>query len=128
MCRGRRPDPSVLRDFAVTGFVSSLPKISSEPVESSSSNATVERRHLVDALAHERNVLRTMIDLIPAFLYCKDAQSRFTACNKLVANRMGVEPSELIGKTDFDFFPQEMAASFFADEQALIQSGKPLID
>src|SRR3982751_186902 len=128
MCRGRCSDPSVLRVFAVTGFVSSLPKISSEPVESSSSNATVERRHLVDALAHERNVLRTMIDLIPAFLYCKDAQSRFTACNKLVANRMGVAPEDLIGKTDFDFFPQEMAEKFYNDEQALLKSGQPLMD
>src|SRR5262245_9546388 len=69
-----------------------------------------------------------MIDLIPAFIYCKDAQSRFTACNKLVANRMGVAPEELIGKTDLDFFPREMAEKFFADEQALLKSGKPLID
>jgi PAS domain S-box-containing protein len=87
-----------------------------------------ERRNLADALAHERNVLRTMIDLIPAFIYAKDAQSRFTACNKLVANRMGVDPEDLIGKTDFDFFPREMAEKFFADEQALIQSGEPLYD
>ena len=87
-----------------------------------------ERRNLADALAHERNVLRTMIDLIPAFIYAKDAQSRFTAANKLVANRMGVEPADLIGKTDFDFFPREHAEKFFADEQALIQSGVPLID
>jgi PAS domain S-box-containing protein len=69
-----------------------------------------------------------MIDLIPAFIYAKDAHSRFTACNKLVANRMGVEPADLIGKTDFDFFPREHAERFFADEQALIQSGVPLIN
>ncbi len=91
-------------------------------------SASAERRNLADALAHERNVLRTMIDLIPAFIYAKDAQSRFTASNKLVANRMGVEPDELLGKTDFDFFPREMAEKFFADEQALLKSGKPLID
>ena len=48
-----------------------------------------ERRNLVDALAHERNVLRTMIDLIPATIFAKDAQSRFTAANKLVAARLG---------------------------------------
>jgi two-component system, NtrC family, sensor kinase len=90
--------------------------------------ASTERRNLSDALAHERNVLRTMIDLMPAFIYAKDAHSRFTACNKLVANRMGVEPEELIGKSDFDFFPREMAEKFFNDEQAVIQSGKALID
>jgi PAS domain S-box-containing protein len=95
-----------------------------EPAESPSA----ERRNLADALAHERNVLRTMIDLIPAFIYAKDAQSRFTACNKLVANRMGVEPDQLIGKTDFDLFPREMAEKFYSDEQALLKSGQPLID
>jgi len=96
--------------------------------EPESATTGIERRNLADALAHERNVLRTMIDLIPAFIYAKDAQSRFTACNKLVANRMGVNPDELIGKTDFDFFPLEMAEKFFADEQALIRSGEALMD
>ena len=103
-----------------------------QPIELESdeerSGVSAERQNLADALAHERNVLRTMIDLIPAFIYCKDAQSRFTGCNKLVANRMGVTPDDLIGKTDFDFFPREMAEKFFSDEQALLKSGKPLID
>jgi PAS domain S-box-containing protein len=86
-----------------------------------------ERQNLADALAHERNVLRTMVDLIPAMIYAKDAQSRFTACNELVARRMGTSPAELIGKTDFDFFPREMAEKFFADEQALLASGQALM-
>ncbi len=107
--------------------MSSLPTLPLDDDECPTT-ASAERRNLADALAHERNVLRTMIDLIPAFIYCKDAQSRFTACNKLVANRMGVSPEDLIGKTDFDFFPREMAEKFFADEQALLKSGKPLID
>jgi len=108
--------------------VSRLPQ--QVPAESADADESpsAEHRNLADALAHERNVLRTMIDLIPAFIYAKDAHSRFTAANKLVAHRMGVEPSELIGKTDFDFFPREHAERFFADEQALIQSGVPLID
>jgi two-component system NtrC family sensor kinase len=107
--------------------VNTLPQLQPQP-EDEGESASAERRNLADALAHERNVLRTMIDLIPAFIYAKDAQSRFTAANKLVANRMGVEPADLIGKTDFDFFPREHAEKFFADEQALIQSGVPLID
>jgi PAS domain S-box-containing protein len=109
--------------------VSSLPKIPAESVpDCPSSNTSGERRSLQDALAHERNVLRTMIDLIPAFIYAKDAQSRFTACNKLVAARMGVTPESAVGKTDFDFFPREMAEKFFADEQALLASGQPLVN
>jgi PAS domain S-box-containing protein len=90
--------------------------------------ASGERQNLADALAHERNVLRTMIDLLPAFIYAKDAHSRFTACNELVAKRMGTTPELLVGKTDFDFFPREMAEKFFNDEQALIQSGEPMLN
>jgi two-component system, NtrC family, sensor kinase len=66
--------------------------------------------------------------MIPAYIYAKDAQSRFTAANKLVANRMGTIPEGLIGKTDFDFYPHDMAEKFFNDEQALLKSGKALID
>jgi PAS domain S-box-containing protein len=109
--------------------VSSLPeKIDQSDETHEGGTASGERQNLADALAHERNVLRTMIDLLPAFIYAKDAHSRFTACNELVARRMGTSPEELIGKTDFDFFPREMAEKFFADEQALIQSGEPLIN
>ncbi|HYJ40643.1 MAG TPA: ATP-binding protein [Steroidobacteraceae bacterium] len=108
--------------------MNSLPQPNPADSADSDDSPSAERRNLADALAHERNVLRTMIDLIPAFIYAKDAQSRFTAANKLVANRMGVEPADLIGKTDFDFFPREHAEKFFADEQALIRSGVPLID
>ena len=87
-----------------------------------------QRRALEAALERERILLRTMIELIPAILYAKDSQSRFIACNELVARGMGTTAAGLIGKTDFDFFPQEMAAGFFADEQAIIRTGEPLID
>jgi PAS domain S-box-containing protein len=96
--------------------------------EDESPTGSGSRQNLADALAHERKVLRTMIDLIPALIYAKDAQSRFTACNELVARRMGASPPQLIGKTDFDFFPREMAERFFADEQALLKSGEALIN
>jgi diguanylate cyclase (GGDEF)-like protein/PAS domain S-box-containing protein len=87
-----------------------------------------QRRELEAALERERILLRTMIELIPAILYAKDAQSRFIACNELVAQGMGTTAANLIGKTDFDFFPREMAEGFFADEQAILRTGQPLID
>lgn len=83
---------------------------------------------LEEALRHERSLLRAIIDSLPAAIYAKDAQSRFIACNALVAQCMGTTPAEAIGKTDFDFFPREMAEAFFADEQALIRSGQALIE
>src|SRR5688572_20727440 len=86
------------------------------------------RQDLATALAHERTLLRTMIDLIPAFIYAKDAGSRFIAMNAHLARNMGTTSSEAIGKTDFAFHKRELAEKFFADEQALIKSGKAIIE
>jgi diguanylate cyclase (GGDEF)-like protein/PAS domain S-box-containing protein len=83
---------------------------------------------LEEALRRERSLLRTVIDSIPALVYAKDNQSRFIACNLLAARGMGTTPAEAIGKTDFDFFPEEMASGFFLDEQTVIRTGQPLIE
>jgi len=86
------------------------------------------RQDLATALANERTLLRTMIDLIPAFIYAKDTSSRFIAMNAGLARNMGTDAAQAIGKTDFDFFAPELAQKFFADEQALLKSGTAILD
>ncbi len=73
----------------------------------------------------ERNLLRTLIDNMPDYIYVKDREGRFIVCNIAVAHQMGLaSEDELKGKTDFDFFPRELAAQYYAEEQAIIQAGK----
>jgi PAS domain S-box-containing protein len=67
------------------------------------------RQDLATALAHERTLLRTMIDLIPAFIYAKDTESRFIAMNAALARNMGTSSEHAIGRTDFDFHTPELA-------------------
>jgi PAS domain S-box-containing protein len=86
------------------------------------------RQDLAIALANERTLLRTMIDLIPAFIYAKDVDSRFIAMNAALARNMGTTSEQAIGKTDFDFHTPDLANKFFSDEQALIKSGAAIID
>ena len=90
--------------------------------------SVISELDLEEALRRERSLLRTVIDSIPALIYAKDLQSRFIACNVLAARGMGTTPDQAIGRTDFDFFPREMAEGFFRDEQAVIHSGIPLIE
>ena len=80
-------------------------------------------------LAEERRLLRNLIDNMPDYIYVKDSQSRFLVANSALAKMIGAKSSEyLLGKTDFDFFPKEIANSFYADEQAMIRTGEPLVD
>jgi len=78
-------------------------------------------------LDRERRVLRAVIDLLPDYIYVKDRQSRFLVDNLAVATNLGCQPADIIGKTDFDFFPQDLAQQFFDDEQRVIATGEPLI-
>ncbi len=80
-------------------------------------------------LAEERRLLRAMIDNVPDFIYIKDTEGRFVIGNLAVARLMGAAtPDELLGKTDLDFYPQELAAQYYADEQEIMASGQPLIN
>ena len=88
-----------------------------------------ERKRLAEALAQERNLLRTMIDALPDFIYVKDGEHRFQLSNLANARLLGIaSPERLVGKTDFDFFPPELAAEYLVTEQAVLKDGQPLID
>lgn len=88
-----------------------------------------ERKRAEQAIAEERNLLRTLIDAVPDFIYVKDTQHRFLLTNKAHAQARGYEnPNDLIGKTDFDLFPQVLAKTFKDEEIAIIQHGRSLID
>jgi two-component system, sensor histidine kinase and response regulator len=78
-----------------------------------------------EALSKERQILRALIDNVPDSMYVKDADCRFLVANLSVSQQMGAKtPDDLIGKTDFDFYPPEIAKPFFEDEQRVIRSGQ----
>ena len=79
-------------------------------------------------LRRERNLLRTLIDNMPDFIYIKDTEARFLIANRTLARLTGVEsPADLLGKTDRDFFPADLAEKYMADDLEVIRSGRPLI-
>jgi PAS domain S-box-containing protein len=69
------------------------------------------------------------LDNIPDRIYFKDVESRFLRCSTSMAGRLGLDdPKKVVGKTDFDFHPKELAHEFYADEQRIILTGQPLIN
>ena len=79
-------------------------------------------------LAHKYQVLRTLIDNLPDGIYAKDTAGRKTLSNPADLKAMKCKTeTEAIGKSDFDFYPKDIAAHFFADDQKVIQ-GQPVIN
>ncbi len=88
-----------------------------------------ERKRAAETLARERNLLRTLIDTLPDFVYAKDTESRFLMANRPVALAVGASsPHELTGKTDFDFYPREMAEGYAADEREVVRTGGAMLN
>jgi PAS domain S-box-containing protein len=84
------------------------------------------RKKAESDLATEQKLLRTLVDLLPAFVYVKDRESRFLLANAACAAYMGASsPQELIGKTDADFYSSDVAAGFRSDELEVLK-GIPL--
>jgi PAS domain S-box-containing protein len=82
-----------------------------------------------EALESERTLLRNLIDNMPDRIYAKDSEGRFIICNEAMIRRMGkTSMTELVGKSDFDLLQPEMAGRFHADEQAIIQTGIPMLN
>src|SRR5208283_2639884 len=79
-------------------------------------------------LSKERLLLRALIDNLPDCIYAKDAAGRKTLANPAdLKNLRCKTEAEAIGKSDFDFFPKDIAEKFWADDQQVI-AGQPVIN
>jgi len=88
-----------------------------------------ERKLAEEALKKERNLLRTLIDNMPDCIYVKDLESRFVINNTAHLHLLGATTQEeVLGKTDFDIFPDELAAGYYGDEQEVIRTNRPLLN
>ena len=87
-----------------------------------------EQKRIEMALAHERDLLRTLLDSIPDRIYFKDSNSQFLMISRALAQDFGLEsPDDAVGKTDADFFSAEHARLALIDEKSILKSGRAII-
>jgi len=88
-----------------------------------------ERKKAEEELARERNLLRILIDHLPDNIFVKDTEGRFLLNNVTSMRLLGAKnQNELLGKTDFDFMPHELAAQYRNVELEFLESGQPVIE
>jgi len=79
------------------------------------------------SLSQTNTLLQALMDYMPDHIYFKDTLGRFIRNSKSQAEMLGLShPDQVVGKTDFDFFPH--AAKAFAEEQEVIRTGQPSVD
>lgn len=67
---------------------------------------------------------QTLLYNLPEKVFHKDRQSIYVSCNRNYAADFGLEPEQMVGKTDYDLFPQEIADKYRADDERIMISGR----
>jgi sigma-B regulation protein RsbU (phosphoserine phosphatase) len=80
-------------------------------------------------LVEERNLLRTIIDHLPARVYVKDRSSRYLLNNRAHLAMLGLERQEqATGHSILDFFPNARGRQAVSDDQQVLSSGEPILN
>jgi PAS domain S-box-containing protein len=88
-----------------------------------------DRKQTEEALAQERNLLRTLMDHLPDFIFVKDAAGRFVTANTATLHELGAASLDgVIGKTDFDFLPRPLAEQLHQDDEVVLATGEPIVN
>ena len=83
------------------------------------------RKSQEEALETGRLAQRALLDNQPHLAWLKDVDGRFLAVNKVFAEACGLSsPEALVGKSDLDVWPRELAEAYRADDAAVMASGR----
>ncbi|MCP5041990.1 MAG: PAS domain S-box protein [bacterium] len=86
-----------------------------------------ERVRAEERLQTSKQRLRTIIDAVPSMIFVKNAEGRFLAANKAVAEAYGMQPRELVGKRFTDVYPDIDAANeIMENARQVLQSGREM--
>src|SRR5262249_18642717 len=84
----------------------------------------VQRRQAEEALRASEALYHSLVETIPMNVWRKDAEGRFTFGNKGFCETTKRSLDELIGRTDFDLFPAELAEKYRRDDARVLATGE----
>jgi len=80
------------------------------------------------AVRRSESKYRQLLENIPQRIFYKDTNSVYMACNPAFAKDLGISPDEIVGKTDYDLFPKDVADFYIAADKEVFDSLLPYRD
>ena len=98
----------------------------STPIVRGMARDITERKQAEETLRLRASYLAAIIENQPGLVWLKDADCRFLTVNQAFADSCGkASPAELMGKTDFDIWPKELAEKYRGDDVRVMKNKIP---
>jgi sigma-B regulation protein RsbU (phosphoserine phosphatase) len=82
------------------------------------------RQQTEAALRKSESLYHSLVETMPQNVFRKDLRGRFTFANQQYCKHYNCQLSEILGKTDFDFFPRELAEKYQRDDWRVMETGQ----
>ena len=82
-----------------------------------------ERERAEEAKRASLEMLQAIIDNSPAIIYLKDVEGRYLLTNRRYATFFNIDQEMIIGKTDYDIFPEAVAETFQTNDRTVLETG-----
>src|SRR5213594_1824557 len=83
-----------------------------------------ERKQAEEKLVNSEAFYHSLVEHLPQNMFRKDLSERFTFANQRFCQLLGKPLEAIIGKTDWDFYPPELAAKYQTDDREVIRTGR----
>ncbi len=84
----------------------------------------IERHRAEEKLVASEAFYHSLVENLPQNIFRKNLDEQFTFANKNFCSVVGQPLENIIGKTDFDFFPAPLAEKYQRDDRYVIQTGR----
>jgi sigma-B regulation protein RsbU (phosphoserine phosphatase) len=84
-----------------------------------------QRQQAEEKVRDSERLYHSLVETLPQNIFRKNIEERFTFANQQFCNTLGRKLEDVIGKTDFDFFPRELAEKYQLDDRRVLETGEP---
>ncbi|HYE88569.1 MAG TPA: PAS domain-containing protein [Vicinamibacterales bacterium] len=77
----------------------------------------------MQSIPNASDILAAVLDATPDAIFVKDLEGRYVLVNQAAARFVGRTPHEVVGKNDFELYPEETARRFVQDDKAVLETG-----
>jgi sigma-B regulation protein RsbU (phosphoserine phosphatase) len=82
-----------------------------------------QQKLIEEKLLRSESLYHSLVETMPQGVFRRDIEGRFTFANSTYSKYFGKTPDQIIGRTDYDQFPKELADKYWRDDQEIMKQG-----